>query len=223
MALCRLCRSNVGGHVQDKTISEKLRQRLKNTLTMSALVGLTWVFGFFAIEGAQFIFSLIFCLCNSFQGVVLFILFCFLQEDVRETLRPYTSRLCCKSSKPPRPSQTDSNGLPTDNKTRPSVDMDLSTTRTALALFESKDNATDSITGDEMEIEGGSNTVKDKDLSHETKTTQIVTDFDTNSSPVVVSGDLEQTQPKAETIQLEDSMKIHSEDSVPISSTGEYI
>ena len=58
-------------------------------------MGLTWLFGFFSIEDAEFFFSLIFCLCNSFQGIVIFVLFCARQEDVQSVLRPYYNRVWC--------------------------------------------------------------------------------------------------------------------------------
>ena len=74
---------------RNKSKRNDIVARLQNAVTISILLGLTWVFGFLAIEGATFTFQLIFCLCNSFQGLVIFLLFCFRAEDVRKTLKPY--------------------------------------------------------------------------------------------------------------------------------------
>ena len=86
----RLCRTNLGGNVTSQSKAHVIAKRLQNAFVVSILMGLTWVFGFFAIEDAKFVFSLIFCLCNSFQGVVIFLLFCVRQDDVRNILFP-----CC--------------------------------------------------------------------------------------------------------------------------------
>ena len=80
-------------------------------------MGLTWLFGFFAIEDAEFVFSLIFCLCNSFQGVVIFVLFCACQDDVKTHLRPYCNRICCNPiNNIRRLSETASTGFPSGHE-----------------------------------------------------------------------------------------------------------
>ena len=90
----RLCRTNLGGNVTSQSKAHVISKRLQNAFVVSILMGLTWVFGFFAIEDAKFAFSLIFCLCNSFQGVVIFLLFCVRQDDVRKIMFPF----CVKES-----------------------------------------------------------------------------------------------------------------------------
>ncbi|XP_072035390.1 adhesion G-protein coupled receptor G6-like [Amphiura filiformis] len=86
LVMRRLFKANLGGTVQQKSKAAQISRRLQNAFAISILMGLTWVFGFFAIDGAKFIFSLIFCLFNSFQGVVVFVLFCVRQEDVKKSL-----------------------------------------------------------------------------------------------------------------------------------------
>ena len=81
-----LLRANLGGTVTQKSKADQISQRLQNAFAISVLTGLTWVFGFFTIEGAKFVFSFLFCVCNSFQGVAVFALFCLRQEDVKKTL-----------------------------------------------------------------------------------------------------------------------------------------
>ena len=63
-----------------------ISQRLFNAFAVSILLGITWMFGFFAIEEARMVFQLLFCICNSFQGVLIFILFCYAQKDVRKII-----------------------------------------------------------------------------------------------------------------------------------------
>ncbi|XP_072032041.1 adhesion G-protein coupled receptor G2-like isoform X1 [Amphiura filiformis] len=69
-----------------KTGVGEIFKRLLNAFAVSILLGITWVFGFLAIEEARFAFQLFFCICNSFQGVLIFILFCFGQKDVRKII-----------------------------------------------------------------------------------------------------------------------------------------
>ena len=53
--------------VKEASRSEQITKRLQNAVGISALMGLTWCFGFLAIEGATFAFQLLFCLFNSLQ------------------------------------------------------------------------------------------------------------------------------------------------------------
>ncbi|XP_072032037.1 adhesion G-protein coupled receptor G7-like isoform X3 [Amphiura filiformis] len=81
------CESEDGdGQFFQKTGVKEISQRLLNAFAVSILLGITWVFGFLAIEEARFAFQLLFCICNSFQGVLIFIFFCFGQKDVRKII-----------------------------------------------------------------------------------------------------------------------------------------
>ncbi|XP_072030645.1 adhesion G-protein coupled receptor G7-like [Amphiura filiformis] len=81
-------RENEGGDGEffQKTGVKEISQRLLNAFAVSIPLGITWVFGFLAIEEARFAFQLLFCICNSFQGVLIFILFCYGQKDVRKII-----------------------------------------------------------------------------------------------------------------------------------------
>ena len=61
---------------------------------MSVLLGLTWTFGFLAIDDATFIFQLLFCACNSIQGFLVFTLFCLRSQDVRKAWKVYIPFEC---------------------------------------------------------------------------------------------------------------------------------
>ncbi|XP_038047601.1 adhesion G-protein coupled receptor G6-like [Patiria miniata] len=81
--------------VKEESRSQQISKRLQNAVAISALMGVTWSFGFLAIEGATFTFQLLFCLANSLQGVLVFLMFCARREEVRDALAPFTKRICC--------------------------------------------------------------------------------------------------------------------------------
>ena len=85
-----LLKSRVKGKVTPEK-SKELWQRLRQGISIMLLIGLTWMFGLFAIRSAEKLFAWLFVLFNSLQGIGIFIVFCMLQEDVRNTLKPYFS------------------------------------------------------------------------------------------------------------------------------------
>ena len=58
-------------------------QRCRQSFSLSCLLGLTWVFGFFAVGNASMVFQWLFCIFNSLQGVFIFIYFCLYQPDIK--------------------------------------------------------------------------------------------------------------------------------------------
>ncbi|XP_038052771.1 adhesion G-protein coupled receptor G2-like [Patiria miniata] len=99
--------------VREASRSQQISKRLQNAVGISALMGLTWTFGFLAIahDGARDAFQLLFCIFNSLQGVIVFIMFCVRREEVRVALAPYVRRIrCCHP--PARASQKQSYDLP---------------------------------------------------------------------------------------------------------------
>lgn len=58
-------------------------KRIQNAISILMLLGLAWLFGFFAIGGAQFIFNLLFLICNSLQGLFIFLIFCVRNQEVQ--------------------------------------------------------------------------------------------------------------------------------------------
>ena len=91
-----MMKSDLEAEASDKTDAKDVGQRLLNAFAVSIILGLTWVFGFLAVEEARGAFQLLFCIFNSFQGVLIFILFCYAQKDVRRLLL----EKCCAESKP---------------------------------------------------------------------------------------------------------------------------
>ncbi|XP_038049960.1 adhesion G-protein coupled receptor G2-like [Patiria miniata] len=83
--------------VQEASRSQQISKRLQNAVAISTLLGLTWCFGFLAISDATFVFQLIFCIANSLQGVVVFVMFCLRRDEARAALAPCMKRVCCCS------------------------------------------------------------------------------------------------------------------------------
>ncbi len=60
--------------------------------TVTFLAGLTWVFGFLAIEDARIVFQYLFCIFNAFQGFFIFVLHNIREPSVRQAWR----NCCCR-------------------------------------------------------------------------------------------------------------------------------
>ncbi len=61
--------------------------RAVNAIAISAILGLTWIFGFLTIienRASSLAFQVLFCIFNSLQGFFIFLLFCVRPEEVRE-------------------------------------------------------------------------------------------------------------------------------------------
>lgn len=90
LVIRRLWKANLGGTMpmekEEKAAARyrQLRTRLLNAFSISVLLGLTWVFGFLAIEDATFAFQLIFCVANSLQGTL----------TIASSLQVYFIHLC---------------------------------------------------------------------------------------------------------------------------------
>ena len=71
-------------------------RRVQNAVAISALLGVTWFFGFMAIGGARVLFNVLFLVFNSLQGLAIFTMFCVGQKDVREMWSRWIH--CCTTS-----------------------------------------------------------------------------------------------------------------------------
>ncbi|XP_055937332.1 uncharacterized protein LOC129966790 isoform X1 [Argiope bruennichi] len=58
--------------------------RAKAVFCVSILLGLTWIFGFLAVEGAKLIFQYLFAITTTLQGFFIFIFFVFRQKSTRD-------------------------------------------------------------------------------------------------------------------------------------------
>ena len=60
---------------------------MKASAVLLPLLGLTWILGFLAVDTDDtqvlvYIFTYLFTICNSFQGVMFFVFHCLLNVDV---------------------------------------------------------------------------------------------------------------------------------------------
>ena len=58
--------------------------RVQQAISINALLGLTWVFGLLSLinEQSSFYFQIFFCVFNSLQGFLVFIMFCVRRKNV---------------------------------------------------------------------------------------------------------------------------------------------
>ncbi|XP_059139092.1 adhesion G-protein coupled receptor G2-like [Physella acuta] len=71
------------------TATQHSRQERKRFLgnfraivSLVVLLGLTWIFAFFAVGHASMLFSYLFAVCNSLQGLLVFLFYCVFKKDV---------------------------------------------------------------------------------------------------------------------------------------------
>ena len=60
-------------------------QLMTNIISVIILFGLTWIFGALTIMKAAPTFQIVFTLLNSFQGFLIFIIFCVLKKEIRSS------------------------------------------------------------------------------------------------------------------------------------------
>ena len=76
--LCRLRKSKIS--TSDRF---DLGAQLRATVSVTVLLGLTWLLAFFAIGEASLTFSYLFAAFNSLQGFAVFVFQCLLQPEMR--------------------------------------------------------------------------------------------------------------------------------------------
>ncbi|KAI8490097.1 hypothetical protein Bbelb_321670 [Branchiostoma belcheri] len=67
-------------------------RQLRRAFSIMVLFGLTWVFGFFFViddNTARTVFAYLFCICNTLQGLFIFIFHCVMREDVQKWRREF--------------------------------------------------------------------------------------------------------------------------------------
>ncbi|XP_046862950.1 adhesion G-protein coupled receptor G2-like [Xenia sp. Carnegie-2017] len=58
-------------------------QHVRRSTAILIVLGLTWIFGVFALSDANLIFQYLFAILNSFQGFLVFVFYCLLSSDTR--------------------------------------------------------------------------------------------------------------------------------------------
>ncbi|XP_033111626.1 adhesion G-protein coupled receptor G6-like isoform X2 [Anneissia japonica] len=84
--LCNLRHSKI-----TKTERFNAWSHLRGSISLMVLLGLTWAVAIFAVSEASLVFSYLFAILNSFQGLSIFIFHCLAKKDIRHNWR----KLCC--------------------------------------------------------------------------------------------------------------------------------
>ena len=75
----------VKGKVTNKSKKEQFKRRLINAVCIFVLMGLTWAVGYLSvIEATSFVVQMLFCVFNSMQGYVIFMLYVVRRAEVRQ-------------------------------------------------------------------------------------------------------------------------------------------
>jgi len=91
-----LTKTMVKAGEENSSKKSNARRSVKVTVVLLPLLGLTWVFGFMAVDKNTIFFHYIFAITNSLQGVFIFFAHCWINDSVRETLTEKMPRLNMK-------------------------------------------------------------------------------------------------------------------------------
>ncbi|XP_033105395.1 adhesion G-protein coupled receptor G7-like [Anneissia japonica] len=90
---------NTQGKIVDHSQKKEIRERFINAVAISCLLGLTWIFGFLSFDhDGQLVFLVLFCIFNTFQGVAIFVLFCFMRKECKDVWKAWFKK--CRIRKP---------------------------------------------------------------------------------------------------------------------------
>ncbi|XP_070568336.1 adhesion G-protein coupled receptor G6-like isoform X2 [Ptychodera flava] len=98
LIIYQICRLNS----RTSTPNEKYSyvSRLRAAIALMVLLGLTWIFAFFAIGQASLLFNYLFAIFNSLQGLFIFVFHCAMKKDVRAWWKKIFCRCeCCQRGK----------------------------------------------------------------------------------------------------------------------------
>ncbi|XP_039342952.1 adhesion G-protein coupled receptor G4 isoform X2 [Mauremys reevesii] len=73
--------------IKSKNWKQSFLHDLRSTVSLSFLLGLTWGFAFFAWGSARIFFLYVFAICNTLQGLFIFVYHCLMKETVRKQCR----------------------------------------------------------------------------------------------------------------------------------------
>uniref|UniRef100_A0A3B5K4V5 G-protein coupled receptors family 2 profile 2 domain-containing protein n=1 Tax=Takifugu rubripes TaxID=31033 RepID=A0A3B5K4V5_TAKRU len=66
---------------------------LRTVASLTVLLGLTWITGFFSFGPGRVVLIYLFTIFNSLQGLFIFVFHCLMKENVRNQWRAH---LCCR-------------------------------------------------------------------------------------------------------------------------------
>ncbi|KAL8620952.1 hypothetical protein ACOMHN_044099 [Nucella lapillus] len=77
----------LAGRKLNKSDSFSVSQQLRGALGVAILLGLTWIFALFAVDRASVVFYYLFAIFNSLQGLWIFVFYCVLKKEARNSWR----------------------------------------------------------------------------------------------------------------------------------------
>ena len=84
-------------YMQDKTQIGKVRAGFKASAVVLPLLGITWLFGLLSFNSQTIAFQYIFAICNSLQGLLIFIFHCAFNKQVGGTFKSENVKKKAKS------------------------------------------------------------------------------------------------------------------------------
>nr|XP_054771830.1 adhesion G-protein coupled receptor G7-like [Lytechinus pictus] len=66
---------------------DQVKAAAKGSLALLPILGITWCLGIFALGNETIVFQYLFVICNSTQGILLFVFHCLLNSEVRNALK----------------------------------------------------------------------------------------------------------------------------------------
>ncbi|XP_045917000.1 adhesion G-protein coupled receptor G6 isoform X6 [Micropterus dolomieu] len=83
----QICGRN--GKRSNRTLKEEVLRNLRSVVSLTFLLGMTWGFALFAWGSFSLVFTYLFSIFNSLQGLFIFIFHCALKENVQKQWRRY--------------------------------------------------------------------------------------------------------------------------------------
>ena len=90
-------------------------QHVKRAAAILSVLGLTWSFGVLAIKDAKIIFQYLFCIFNSIQGLLVFVLYSVLNTETRAKYKNRAKRFYLGSNPRSLPLDTGFQEIPLVN------------------------------------------------------------------------------------------------------------
>ncbi|XP_063405020.1 uncharacterized protein LOC134688338 isoform X3 [Mytilus trossulus] len=74
------------------TAKEQTKASIRSLCVLLPLLGITWLFGIFSVNEDLVVFQYLFAICNSLQGLFIFLFHCLLSKQIRDGMHHWQSR-----------------------------------------------------------------------------------------------------------------------------------
>ncbi|GAB6018517.1 hypothetical protein CHUAL_000214 [Chamberlinius hualienensis] len=108
--------------------------QVRGAFTVMTLLGISWIFGALAIGQVKIIFQYIFCICNSLQGFLLFIVRCLQYPQAQQAWLQLVRTGTLKKHRGPKLTNTVSNSSGNSNNTQVKLTLSNATSTTTSTL-----------------------------------------------------------------------------------------